>query len=79
MAKTAQLYPEDFPSEIAGGATTSPEPQTVSSLEEVERRHILKVLEESNFNKSKAAQILGIDRKTLHRKAQKYGIVLPEK
>ncbi len=80
MARTTQLYPEDFPSELAGvGPVTSEPESTLSSLDEVERRHILKVLEEAKFNKSKAAQILGIDRKTLHRKAQKYGIVLPEK
>ncbi len=48
-------------------------------LEEVERAHILKVLEDSNWNKSKAATLLGIDRKTLSRKAQRYQIPLTRK
>lgn len=38
------------------------------SLKEIEKRHILKVLEANNNNKSKAAEILQIDRKTLRDK-----------
>jgi DNA-binding NtrC family response regulator len=49
---------------------------TMSSLEEMERAHILKVLQDVHYNKSKASEILGIDRATLYRKAQKYGIDL---
>jgi len=37
-------------------------------LDEVERRYILLVLESTHGNKLKAAEILGIDRSTLHRK-----------
>jgi two-component system response regulator HydG len=40
-------------------------------LREVERRHILKVLEAVDGNKSEAARILGINRKTLRLKLQK--------
>jgi DNA-binding NtrC family response regulator len=39
-------------------------------LESVERRHILHVLNQQSGNKSAAARILGISRKTLERKAQ---------
>ncbi len=46
------------------------------SLEEMEKSHILKVLKDVDYNKSKASEILGIDRATLYRKAQKYGIAL---
>jgi two-component system response regulator AtoC len=46
------------------------------SLEEMEKEHILKVLREVEYNKSKASEVLGIDRATLYRKAQKYGIAL---
>jgi len=38
------------------------------SLKEVEKKHILHVLNITNNNKSKAANILGIDRKTLRQK-----------
>lgn len=39
-------------------------------LEEVEKRHILKVLEMQKGNKSAAARCLGVSRKTLERKVQ---------
>jgi two-component system response regulator AtoC len=43
-------------------------------LEDVEKNHILKVLRETNGQKGKAAQVLGIDPKTLYRKLSLYGI-----
>jgi len=46
------------------------------SLEEMEKSHILSVLKQVDYNKSKASEVLGIDRATLYRKAQKYGITL---
>lgn len=42
------------------------------SLEALERTAILKTLEETGGNKSEAARRLGITRKTLHKKLQKY-------
>ncbi|HEX4382595.1 MAG TPA: sigma-54 dependent transcriptional regulator [Myxococcales bacterium] len=44
------------------------EPSTFATLDEVERRYIERVLEASGGNQSSAARVLGIDRKTLHRK-----------
>ncbi len=46
------------------------------SLEEMEKAHILSVLKQVDYNKSKASEVLGIDRATLYRKAQRYGITL---
>jgi len=43
-------------------------PGSLPDLETVERRHIERVLELTEGNKSAAAKILGIDRRTLHRK-----------
>ena len=40
---------------------------------EVERRRILRVLEATGGNKSTAARVLGIERKTLYRKLERYG------
>jgi len=44
------------------------------SLQDMEKDHILKVLQEADGNQSKASQMLGIDRKTLYLKLKKYGI-----
>jgi len=45
-----------------------------STLESVEKEHINKILKVCNWNKSKAAKLLKIDRKTLRLKIKKYGI-----
>jgi DNA-binding NtrC family response regulator len=47
-----------------------------TTLEDMERQHILRVLEENAGNKSKAARALGIERKTLYQKARRLGIDL---
>lgn len=45
---------------------------THASLETLERRHILRVVRAKKGNLTKAAQVLGIDRRTLYRKLEKY-------
>lgn len=47
-------------------------------LEELEKRHILGTLEHTDWNKSRAAQILGIERSTLDRKLKRYRVRRPE-
>ena len=44
------------------------------SMEEVERRYILRVLEAVGGQRTKAAQILSLDRKTLYRKLERWGV-----
>ena len=44
--------------------------------EETEKEHILEALRQTGNNKSKAAQLLDIDRKTLYNKLKLYGIDL---
>jgi Nif-specific regulatory protein len=43
-------------------------------LEEIEKRHILKTLNFTEWNKSQAATILHIERSTLDRKIKLYGL-----
>jgi two-component system response regulator AtoC len=87
MSKSSVLFPEDFSGFVGEGtahahsvtaAGNVPEgtPGRGVSLEELEKEHILRVLRETNYNKSKASAVLGIDRATLYRKAQRYGIEL---
>jgi len=46
------------------------------TLKELERHHLEAILRRSEGNRSQAARILGIERKTLYRKAQRLGINL---
>jgi DNA-binding NtrC family response regulator len=44
------------------------------TLDDLERRYILHVLEAANGNRTRAAEILGVDRRTLYRMAERFGI-----
>jgi DNA-binding NtrC family response regulator len=52
-------------------AAAAPQRSPVT-LEELEREHILRVLNESNGNRERAAAILGISSRTLYRKLREY-------
>jgi DNA-binding NtrC family response regulator len=65
------LQADDF--RLAGGAPAAPA-NGAASLEEVEKRHVLAVLEQTGGNVSQAARILDIDRATLYSKMKKYGL-----
>ncbi|HKO89686.1 MAG TPA: sigma 54-interacting transcriptional regulator, partial [Polyangiaceae bacterium] len=54
---------------------TTAEPAELLSLEEIERRYILRVFEAVRGNKSQAALVLGLDRKTLYRRLERYGML----
>ncbi len=52
--------------------------QDLPSLDELERRYLRHVLEAVGGNRTRAAEVLGIDRRTLYRMAERYGIELRE-
>ena len=62
------LLPRESFSESRGSENKS------VTLEDVEKDHILKILQNVKGNKTKAAEILGIGLTTLYRKLQSYGI-----
>ena len=65
------IGPEDLPPDVqAAPATGTPSPLT--SLEKLEREHIIRVLGHVQGNKKEAARILGIDRSTLYAKLKTY-------
>jgi DNA-binding NtrC family response regulator len=70
------ILPEDLPrkmfEEIKGPEILIPEKPL--SLKELEKRYVLKVLQETGGNKKKASEILGIDRTTLYRILEKEGV-----
>jgi len=59
---------------LAATKESSPRMEQPKRLEEMEKEHILWTLELNNGHRSKSAQSLGIDRKTLWMKMKKYGI-----
>lgn len=76
LARGAILQPDDLPDRIRNSGTTSAllaKAKTGKmSLSDLEREYIIEILNECNGNKSKAAEILGLDRKTLYRKLDEY-------
>src|SRR5919197_1242463 len=48
------------------------------SLDEIERRYLLHVIEQVGGNRTRAAEVLGIDRRTLYRMAERFGIDLSD-
>jgi DNA-binding NtrC family response regulator len=77
------LLPEDLPESIRAepspsdkpaGVLSEGDPDVLLTLDEVEKRHLSRVLKETRGNKVKAAKILGIDRRTLYRMAERFGL-----
>ena len=67
VAQEPEIRDQDF---VFKSASPSGPPQ---SLDQMEKSHILRVLESCSFNQTRAAEILDIDRVTLHHKLKKYG------
>jgi Nif-specific regulatory protein len=80
LCRGHQIGPEDLlltKLPTAGDTETPPSaggPFAPSSLDEMERRHILATLKHTGWNKSRTATLLGIERSTLDRKIQRYAL-----
>jgi DNA-binding NtrC family response regulator len=77
LSTTGEISAEDIERASGAGALSSAkvvEPAT--TLKEVERQQIMRALREAQGNRSLAARKLGIERKTLYKKAQRLGIDL---
>jgi len=72
VAHGSELREEDFGLKPVAPLTKSIL-ESPKSLDEMEKLHILRVLEECNHNQTRAAELLHIDRVTLHNKLKKYG------
>jgi len=79
LARFEEITVEDLPERIrdyrrANVLVVGDDPSELVPLEIVERRYILRVVEAAGGNKSVAARILGLDRKTLYRRLESYGV-----
>jgi two-component system, NtrC family, response regulator AtoC len=72
FGKNAALTPEDLPDSIRSADSGSE--TGLRSIEEIEREAIEKTLEGTHYKITRAAEILGISRKTLLDKRKKYGL-----
>ena len=70
FAESAVIMPEHLPSHILANRKTPPHQS--KTLEELEKYHILAALDATGGNQSKAAESLGINRKTLYMKIHKH-------
>lgn len=78
LARFDQLTPQDLPEKIrefeapSGAGRFFVDPEHVVPLEVMEQRYIEEVLKVAGNNKSQAARLLGMDRRTLYRKLESY-------
>ncbi len=85
-ARGAEVAPEDLPAKLqafAAHAHVAAPPSPLNalyadlpSLDELERRYLLHVLERVRGNRTRAAEVLKIDRRTLYRMAERFGVPL---
>ena len=64
------IYPENLPDDLR----REDNPQPSGTLSEIEGQHIRRVLQSVNWNKRRAAEVLGINRSTLYEKIRLYRI-----
>ena len=76
LARAERLTVRDMPAVIRGSAdlTKINVVRAGMTVEEAERQLIVQALKETNGNRTKAAQKIGISRRTLHRKLKEFGL-----
>jgi len=77
LARLDQITVEDLPERVRSYRAdrfvlSADDPKEVLSLEEIERRYIYRVIKILGGNKARAAELLGLDRRTLYRRLEKY-------
>lgn len=70
VGKPPAIRPEDLPFQLLRPSPSS----TGDSIEDIQRVHIANILDRNNWNISRSAQVLKIDRVTLYNKIRKYGL-----
>lgn len=77
LTQSAIIGTDSLPSEIIESSSRpdlTPEEKSIKRLEQQEKELIQKILKETRYNKSQTAKLLGIDRKTLYNKMQKFNL-----
>ncbi|MBT8763433.1 sigma-54-dependent Fis family transcriptional regulator [Desulfohalobiaceae bacterium Ax17] len=74
LSDTDVIMPEHLPADIQHFSFESVDANSLISLEEMEKRHIARVLELTGYDRQMTSAILGLPRTTLWRKMKKYGL-----
>ena len=76
LARADRLTVRDVPAAVRGGAdlTKISVVRTGMTVEEAERQLIIQALKDTGGNRTKAAQKIGISRRTLHRKLKQFNL-----
>ena len=77
LARFDQITVEDLPEKVRAYqadrfVVAADSPAELVTMDELERRYLLRVLSLVGGNKSRAAQVLGFDRRTLYRKLERF-------
>jgi two-component system response regulator AtoC len=76
LSRSPVLLPDDLPPKLQGASGEGSPPEGPLSLREMQKRHIQHVLKVAGWNKKLAANLLGINRRTLYRLASRHQIDL---
>jgi DNA-binding NtrC family response regulator len=77
LSKNPEILPDTLPQAVTEQRTAplvSPRAPLNPTLEAIERAYIMWVLNNEHGNKSRTAEVLGIDPSTLYRKLGRYGL-----
>ena len=77
LSRSSELTVEDLPEkiqrfELVPPASAPEEPDPIGSLFDAEMRHVLRAVDFLGGDKTRAAILLGIDRRTLYRRLERY-------
>lgn len=74
LAPGSMVEEGDLPDKLTGSPRPGPAPASRGkpTLDEMIREHVFRVLEEAGGNKSEAARVLGVPRRTLYRMLERY-------
>jgi two-component system, NtrC family, response regulator AtoC len=75
LAKNPVLDLDDLPPQIQPGPANPPPAPGEINLKKLEKAAVVAALERSSGNKSRAAELLGVSRRTLYRKLEEYGLM----
>ncbi|HVF89607.1 MAG TPA: sigma-54 dependent transcriptional regulator [Blastocatellia bacterium] len=87
-ARGSVITPEDLPEKIRDYSRNARRAESAArleemfeglpSLDELERRYLLHVLQQVGGSRTRAAEVMGIDRRTLYRMAERFGLKLKD-